>query len=169
MNVVVGFINTTFSGVERGRSHLIQVGYQKGATIARQNFLFNVQDTPGTASEFNILSSRAGYKHTLRTFELANLLSIIAAGLGPQFDYTVNTMQARALWTATTPDNVVVTFRMDAIAQEPNETFTLTLIPLVQPNASEGLFFLDTIQVTIVDNDSKENNYHIPSSIRSLS
>ena len=78
------------------------------------------------------------------------------AGVGSQFDYTVNTMQARALWTATTPDNVVVTFRVDAIAQEPNETFTLTLMPLVQPTVREGFFFLDTSQVTIVDNDSKD-------------
>ena len=76
--------------------------------------------------------------------------------MGPQFDYSVNSSQVRALWTATTPDNVVVTFRVDAIAQEPNETFTLTLMPLVQPTASEGLFFLNTIQVTIVDNDGKE-------------
>ena len=53
--IVVGFINTTFSGVEQGPRHSIQVGYQKGAAIARKNLVFNVQNTPGTASEFNIL------------------------------------------------------------------------------------------------------------------
>ena len=48
---------------------------------------------------------------------------------------------------------------MDTIAQEPNETFTLTLDPfqtaLDEPRR-DGLFFLDTIEMTIVDNDSKE-------------
>ena len=53
--IVVGFINTTFSGVEQGSAHSIAVGYQKGAAVARQNLVFNVQNTPGTASEFSIL------------------------------------------------------------------------------------------------------------------
>ena len=35
--VVVGFFNTSFSGVEQGPSHSIPVGYQKGGAIARQN------------------------------------------------------------------------------------------------------------------------------------
>ena len=49
-----------------------------------------------------------------------------------------------------------VTFRVDAIAQEPNETFTLTLDPAtVAPTPREGLFFQNAIQVTIVDSDSK--------------
>ena len=83
-------------------------------------------------------------------------------GEGPQFDYTVNTARARALASGST-SNVVLTFRVDSIAQEPNETFTLTLRPLVPPTPREGLFFQDTIQVTIVDSDSKDNNVtHIP-------
>ena len=54
---------------------------------------------------------------------------------------------------------MVVTFRVDTVAQESNETFTLTLDPfqtaLDEPRR-DGLFFLDTIEMTIVDNDSKE-------------
>ena len=47
---------------------------------------------------------------------------------------------------------------MDTIAQEPNETFTLTLDPFqtVLDTPRDGLFFLDTIEMTIVDNDSKD-------------
>ena len=48
---------------------------------------------------------------------------------------------------------------MDTIAQEPNETFTLTLDPfqttLDEPRR-DGLFFQDTIEMTIVDNDGKD-------------
>ena len=87
---------------------------------------------------------------------LLNLLSI--AGESSQFDYTVNTLRTRALANGAI-SNVVLTFRVDSIAQEPNETFTLTLDPLVPPNPREGLFFRNTIEVTIRDSDSKENYY----------
>ena len=77
-------------------------------------------------------------------------------GEGSQFDYTVNTLRARALANGQI-SNVVLTFRMDSIAQEPNETFTLTLDPLIAPNPREGLFFRNTIEVTILDSDSKDD------------
>ena len=67
-------------------------------------------------------------------------------------DYTVNTLRARALANGQI-SNVVLTFRVDTIAQESNETFTLTLDPLVAPNPREGLFFRNSIEVTIVDHD----------------
>ena len=53
------------------------------------------------------------------------------------------------------PDNVTVMFRVDAIAQEPDETFILTLNPIVPLTPREGLFFRNTTQVTIVDEESK--------------
>ena len=77
-------------------------------------------------------------------------------GEGSQFDYTVNTLRTRALANGAVA-NVVLTFRVDSIAQEPNETFTLTLDPVVAPNQREGLFFRSSIEVTILDSDSKEN------------
>ena len=88
------------------------------------------------------------------TLILLNLLSI--AGEGSQFDYTVNTLRTRALSNGQI-SNVVLTFRVDSIAQEPNETFTLTLDPVVAPNPRVGLFFRNSIEVSIVDSDSKEN------------
>ena len=71
-------------------------------------------------------------------------------------DYTVDTLSVTALANGQT-DNVELTLRVDAVAQEPNETFSITLNPLVAPTPREGLFFLDTIQVTIVDSDSKDD------------
>ena len=44
---------------------------------------------------------------------------------------------------------------MDNISQEPNETFTLRLDPDIPLPPMDGLFFRDTIQMTIVDSDSK--------------
>ena len=80
------------------------------------------------------------------------MLSI--AGEGSQFDYTVTPLRVRALANGQI-QNVVLTFRVDTIAQESNETFTLTLDPRVAPTPRQGLFFRNTIQVTIVDSDSK--------------
>ena len=71
-------------------------------------------------------------------------------------DYTVDTLNVTALANGQT-DNVELTLHVDAVAQEPNETFSITLNPLVAPTPREGLFFLDTIQVTIVDSDSKDD------------
>ena len=77
-------------------------------------------------------------------------------------DYTVNTARTAALVSGRIM-NVVLTFRVDTIAQEPNETFTLTLVPsfdLMDVGLQgEGIFFRDTIEVTIIDNDGKENTF----------
>ena len=68
----------------------------------------------------------------------------------------MNTLRTRALANGAVA-SVVLTFRVDSIAQEPNETFTLTLVPVVPPNPREGLFFRNSIEVSIVNSDSKEN------------
>ena len=48
--VVVGFLSASFSGVEQGPGHSVPVGYLKGGTLAGQNLVFDVENTPGTAS-----------------------------------------------------------------------------------------------------------------------
>jgi hypothetical protein len=78
-------------------------------------------------------------------------------GAGSSFDYIVNTATVRVSASASQPNNVDVILRIDTIAQEPNETFTLTLIPSNALTPREGLFFKDTMQVTIVDSNSKDN------------
>ena len=52
---VVGFLNASFSGVEQGSGYNVPVGYLKGGTVAGQNLVFDVENTPGTASEFTII------------------------------------------------------------------------------------------------------------------
>ena len=82
---------------------------------------------------------------------------MLIAGEGPQYDYTVNTVRVRALANGQI-DNVAVTFRVDTIAQENNETFTLTLDGLNLPvSPGPGFFLVDILPVTIVDSDSKDS------------
>ena len=80
---------------------------------------------------------------------------------GPS-DYTVNTARTAALVDGRIM-NVVLTFHVDTIAQEPNENFTLTLVPNIDLAAAslqgEGVFFQNTIEVTIIDNDGKDNTF----------
>ena len=58
----------------------------------------------------------------------------------------------------TPPENVVFIFRMDAVAQEINETLRLELvrasISATLPTG-DAVFFRSTINMTILDNDSK--------------
>ena len=74
-------------------------------------------------------------------------------GEGPQLDYTVNTLTARAFFGAANPDNVVVTFRTDGIAQEYDETLVLELVPTTTLPAGENAFFRKYLLLTIVDSD----------------
>ena len=79
-------------------------------------------------------------------------------GEGASFDYTVNTNLVRALFRRPDPpDNVVFTFRVDAIAQEPNETLTLELVPTATTTMPTGdaVFFRNTLNMNIIDSDSK--------------
>ena len=52
LRIVLGFFRDSFSGIEQGPGHSVQVGYQKGAQVFRQNLVFRVLSTQGTASEF---------------------------------------------------------------------------------------------------------------------
>ena len=126
---------------------MVQAGYQKGASQAGQNLVFEVMATPGTASEV-----------TLKWICLVWQSIWPIAGEGVSFDYTVNTNQVRALFNRPTPpDNVVFTFRIDAIAQEPNETLFLELVPTATTTLPSGdaVFFRNTLNISIIDSDSK--------------
>ena len=49
---IFGFFQDFYIGMEqRTGNHLVQVGYQKGAIQVKWNLVFNVHDSPGTASE----------------------------------------------------------------------------------------------------------------------
>ena len=78
------------------------------------------------------------------------------AGEGASFDYTLNTNQVRALFRRPDPpDNVVFTFRVDAIAQEHNETLSLELNSRTNLPTGDGVFFRNTLTMSIIDSDSK--------------
>ena len=49
-NAVFGWIQESFSGIERGPAHTLQAGYSKGRETAARNLVFNVTNIPGTAS-----------------------------------------------------------------------------------------------------------------------
>ena len=62
----------------------------------------------------------------------------------------------RALYSPPTPGDVTFTFRVDGIAQEPDETLTLALASVgILPPTTGANFFLDTLSLTIIDSDSK--------------
>ena len=65
----------------------------------------------------------------------------------------------RALYrTPDTPDDVVLSFNVDNIAQEMNETLTLGLTPAERTAlpTGDGVFFRNNITIIIVDSDSKK-------------
>ena len=59
---VVGFLNASFSGVEQETSHIVPVGYLKGGVVAGQDMIFDVTNTPGTASEYIIVIVNQNYQ-----------------------------------------------------------------------------------------------------------
>ena len=50
-----GFFNVSVTQPERGQGYMVRVGYMKGAASGG-NLIFDVMDTPGTASEITALS-----------------------------------------------------------------------------------------------------------------
>ena len=58
------------------------------------------------------------------------------------------------MYTAEEPEMVQFLFRVDSISQEPNETLSLQLVQDAT-QLSEGVFFRDTIEMTIFDSDGK--------------
>ena len=78
-------------------------------------------------------------------------------GEGSNLDYTLGQPLVRALFESSDSDEVAATFRVDSVALEPDETFSLELVPftgITLPSGS-GVFFVNTVNVTIIDHDSK--------------
>ena len=48
---VFGWVEDSFTGVERGAGYTVQAGYQKGSDLLPTNILFSVTDEPVDASK----------------------------------------------------------------------------------------------------------------------
>lgn len=81
---------------------------------------------------------------------------MLHTGEGSGFDYTLGITMVRALFEQSSADEVVVTFRVDSIALEPDEEFALELVPspLITLPSGDGVFFINRINMTIIDSDS---------------
>ena len=75
--------------------------------------------------------------------------------IGDSTDFMVLTSEVR--FDSSQTQEVQVRFLMDGIAQEFNESITLELEPLPTMNVpiGEAVFFLNTIDMTIIDGDSE--------------
>ena len=72
-------------------------------------------------------------------------------------DYSISTSEVNILYNKPDPpDNVMLTFHMDNIAQEPNETLALVLKTTDLPTG-DGVFFRNITDITIADSDSKRS------------
>ena len=82
-----------------------------------------------------------------------NIVCICLIGESP--DVTVLTSEVR--FDSSQPQEVEVIFRTDGIAQEDNDTVTLELVPLSTTSvpSGENIFFLDTIDIIIIDTDGE--------------
>ena len=92
-------------------------------------------------------------------------MHLYTTGEGSGFDYTVSTNQVRFLYRRPDPpEDITFIFRTDAIAQEENETLILELVTIPgtsAPLSGDGIFFRNTINLTIVDSDSKISDLNI--------
>ena len=96
----------------------------------------------------------------LQLLSLSSLLYTVqpTLGEGSSFDYMLQTFTVRALFfRPVPPDDVVLTFRVDAIAQESNETLSLELVPTSTTTLpTEGaIYYRRFLDITITDSDSK--------------
>jgi hypothetical protein len=83
------------------------------------------------------------------------LLSILI--IGESSDLVIVTSEVRFSFVDPTPSVVNINFLVDDIAQEYYEVVTLVLVPLPTTNLpkGEGVFFLNTTDMIIIDNDGE--------------
>ena len=72
-------------------------------------------------------------------------------------DFTVHTDSVTIDFDSTTPVGVDVTFQVDSVALEWDESVSLSLVKsgAAYPPTEKGVFFINTINVTIVDSTGK--------------
>ncbi len=79
-------------------------------------------------------------------------------GEGSGGDFFIDALDARI--TPTTDDSLQVTFRVDGVALEPDETFQLRLTTDATIPTDANYFFVDTLNVNIQDPDGDSTRLH---------
>ncbi len=79
-------------------------------------------------------------------------------GEGSEGDFVIDTLEARI--TPSTWDSLQVTFRVDGVALESDETVQLRLSTDDPVPTGENYFFVDTLNVTIQDPEGKFARLH---------
>ena len=130
-----GWFNHSFVGVEQEVSHMIQIGYQKGAEQIDQSFIFSVEAMEYPFFERDVDHAREG------------------------FDFVINTKEAQISVGSSAPVNIEVTFFLDDVALESSEIVNFELVPSrgISLPSGEGIFFQRTVEVLIVDSDGELN------------
>ena len=143
-----GFLQESIIGVEQESGYGVEAGYLKGADVAAKNLSFFVIPRDGTASKLIVLLYMVQCWSWVTT----------GTGEGSNNDYIVSTTNVMSLFNTPIPrGNVEFILIVDNVALENNETFSLRLVPSTNTTlpTGEGVFFLDTLGVTIVDTDSE--------------
>lgn len=150
---VFGWLNESFEGNEQETNHTLWVGYWKGAQQLQLNFMFSVH---ADNHDYYYITGK-GHTYTL----ISNRIYVVALcyfiGIAKEYhDYVVQSNIVRAPFLHNDPVAVEVTFKVDGIALESNET---AMLELAVPSETalkldeEGIFFRRTIQLHIMDSD----------------
>ena len=114
-------------------SHVIHVGYQKGAEEIRESFTFSVEAMEYPFYDPNVDHAQEG------------------------FDFEIHTEEVQISFGSASPATVEVTFFPDNVALETNEVVNFELVPSrgASFQLREGVFFRKTLEVLITDSDGK--------------
>ena len=122
-------------------------GFQKGAHSqqAQHDLAFTIEERIG----------RFGGRFSIIAHSIIFITYIILVPAGDSPDLMVLTSEVRFIHGNSQPSAVNVSFLIDGVAQERNETVTLVLVPLPTTTlpTGEAVFFLNTTDMIIIDTD----------------
>ena len=132
----------------------MMAGYQKGAQTAQHNLAFTIEQR--RASEFEKTNFWYLIMHTW-----FNIIYLCTYYIGDSPDLIVVTSEVRFLFESPQASEVNISFHTDGIALENDETVSLELVPLRTTNVpiGEGVFFLNMIDMIIIDTDREYEYY----------
>lgn len=151
--VVFGWFQDSYEGCEEEHPHEVLVGYQKGAQQPRahHDLTFTINERIGRfVRKFAMTAIFSATVH----YYYREVICIYHA-TGPSSDLIVLNSEVRI--NGFQPSIVNVSFLVDGVAQEYNETVTLVLVPLPTTPlpTGEAVFFLNTTDMIIIDADRK--------------